>query len=129
MHAPPKTLNLKDLSKSFLYAFNGIRIIVLSQRHGYIYLIATIVIGLTGLLLQISRLEWCWIIIAAVSVWTAEAINTAFEFLCDVASPEFHPLVEKAKDAAAGAVLLCTMGAAAIGLLILGPPLFKILKG
>jgi hypothetical protein len=29
-----------------------------------------------------------------VSVWAAEAINTAFELLCDVASPEFHPLVE-----------------------------------
>ena len=54
-------------------------------------------------------------------VWTAEALNTAFEFLCDVASPEFHPTVERAKDVAAGAVLLAAMGAVVIGLLVLGP--------
>ena len=50
------------------------------------------------------------------AVWTAEALNTAFESLCDVASPEFHPLVERAKDVAAGAVLISAIGAVAIGL-------------
>ena len=63
-------------------------------------------------------------IIAAVSVWTAEALNTAFEFLCDVASPEFHPLGGKAKDVSAGAVLICIIGASAIGFIILGPSLY-----
>lgn len=57
-----------------------------------------------------------------VCVWAAEAINTAFELPCDVASPEFHPLVEAAKDIAAGAVLICAIGAAITGLLVLGPP-------
>jgi diacylglycerol kinase (ATP) len=61
-----------------------------------------------------------------VSVWAAEAINTAFELLCDVASPEFHPLVEAAKDIAAGAVLICAIGAAITGLLVLGPPLVAV---
>jgi diacylglycerol kinase (ATP) len=64
-----------------------------------------------------------------VAVWTAEALNTAFELLCDVASPEFHPLVEKAKDVAAGAVLIAAIGAAAVGLLVLGPPLLRSLGG
>ena len=40
------------------------------------------------------------------AVWSAEALNTAFEFLADVASPEFHPLVKQSKDVAAGAVLM-----------------------
>jgi diacylglycerol kinase (ATP) len=56
-------------------------------------------------------------------VWAAEAVNTAFELLCDVASPGFHPLVEAAKDVAAGAVLICAIGAATTGVLVLGPPL------
>lgn len=47
--------------------------------------------------------------------------RNAFEFLCDVASPEFHPLVEKAKDVAAGAVLICACGAAATGALVFAP--------
>jgi diacylglycerol kinase (ATP) len=73
--------------------------------------------------MHLSTGEWCWIVLAIMSVWTAEALNTAFEFLADVASPEFHPLVQQAKDVAAGAVLLSAIGAAVIGLLVLGPPL------
>jgi diacylglycerol kinase (ATP) len=57
------------------------------------------------------------------AVWTAEALNTAFESLCDVASPEFHPMVERAKDVAAGAVLVAAIGSVVIGLLVFGPRL------
>jgi diacylglycerol kinase (ATP) len=55
------------------------------------------------------------------AVWTAEALNTAFEFLADVASPEFHPLVEKAKDVSAGAVLLSALGSLVIAGLVFWP--------
>lgn len=121
-------LTPRELSQSFAYAFNGIRITLLSQQHAWFYLAVTILVFLAGAVLKISAEEWCWMIIAAVSVWTAEALNTAFEFLCDVASPEFHPLVEKAKDVSAGAVLICIIGASAIGFIILGPPLLKIIN-
>jgi diacylglycerol kinase (ATP) len=53
----------------------------------------------------------------------AEALNTALEFLCDVASPQFHPMVKHAKDVAAGAVLISAIGAVAVGLLIFLPHL------
>ena len=84
----------------------------------------TILVFLTSAVVGISPEEWCWMIIATVSAWTAEALNTAFEFLCDVASTEFHPLVEKAKDVSAGAVLTCIIGASAIGFIILGLPFY-----
>jgi diacylglycerol kinase (ATP) len=61
------------------------------------------------------------LVLAMMAVWTAEALNTALELLADVASPDFHPLVEQAKDVAAGAVLLSALGSIGIGLLILGP--------
>ncbi len=77
------------------------------------------------MLFQLSRTEWCIIVLAVVAVWTAEALNTAFEFLTDVASPEFHPLAGKAKDVAAGAVLLAAIGAVIIGLFIFGPKVFS----
>lgn len=60
-------------------------------------------------------------------MWTAEALNTAFEFLCDVASPDFHPAVEKSKDVAAGAVLLSAMGATAIGIVIFWPQVYDLM--
>ena len=59
--------------------------------------------------------RWALIVLAILCVWVAEAINTAIEFLVDLASPEAHPLAGKAKDAAAGAVLVAAIGAALIG--------------
>jgi len=76
-----------------------------------------------GLWASLSRLEWCCILFAVVAVWTAEALNTAIEFVTDLASPEFSSLAGKAKDVAAGAVLFAAIGAAIIGLLIFGPRL------
>ena len=60
------------------------------------------------------------------TVWTAEALNTAFEFLADAASPEFHPLVRDAKDVAAGAVLLTAVGASVIGVIVFWPYVAKL---
>jgi diacylglycerol kinase (ATP) len=59
----------------------------------------------------------------------AEALNTAFEYLTDVASPDFHPLAAKAKDVAAGAVLIAAAGAVVIGLLVLGPHIVTLVRG
>ena len=97
-----------------------------SQHNTRIHLLATVCACGLGLLIGISRLEWVAIAVAIVMVWVAEALNTAFEFLCDVASPEFHPLIQKAKDVAAAAVLLSAAGAAVIGLIVFVPHLLRI---
>jgi diacylglycerol kinase len=107
--------------RSIRCALTGIRVMLASQHNAWIHALATALVVTVGIHFGLCRGEWCWIILAIVSVWTAEALNTAFEFLTDVASPEFHPLAAKAKDVAAGAVLLTALGAAAVGLLILGP--------
>ena len=52
----------------------------------------------------------------------------AFEFLTDVASPNFHPIAGKAKDVAAGAVLLAAIGAVIVGGLVFGPKLLALLQ-
>ena len=57
-----------------------------------------------------------------------EALNTAFEFLTDVASPAFHPLAARAKDVAAGAVLITAVGSVAIGLLVFGPHVWRLVS-
>ncbi len=112
--------------ESFRHAFRGVGVLLASEHNAWIHLLATVGVCGAGLLLGISRLEWCAIAVAIVLVWTAEALNTAFEFLCDAASPEFHPLIQKGKDVAAGAVLLSAVGAAAIGLLVFVPHLLRI---
>jgi diacylglycerol kinase (ATP) len=107
--------------RSVKFALRGIRTMVVSQQNAWIHAVATMAVTAVGLRVGLSRSEWCWIVLAMVSVWTAEALNTAFEFLTDVASPHFHPLAEKAKDVAAGAVLLSAIGAVIIGALVFWP--------
>ncbi len=77
---------------------------------------------------SVSKAEWIWLIIAIVIVWVAEALNTAFELLCDVTSPEFHPIVKKSKDVAAGSVLISAIGSIIIGALVFLPRIYNLLN-
>ena len=113
--------------RSFVYAAHGIRAVVTSQHNAWIHAVATLAAVALGLSLRIPRLEWIAIVFAIAAVWSAEAFNTALELLCDVASPTFHPLVKSAKDIAAGAVLICAVGAMVTALLVFAPRLAMLL--
>lgn len=114
--------------QSFRYAIRGIRLMLRSQHNAWVHAVASAVVFIVGGLFCLTASQWCWIVLAIMAVWTAEALNTALELLADVASPEFHPLVEKAKDVAAGAVLISAIGSVIIGLLVLGPCVLKLIK-
>ena len=114
--------------RSFTYAATGIWTMLKSQHNAWIHAVATVGVIAAGLFFRITPGEWCGLILALMAVWAAEALNTAFESLADAASPEYHPLVKQAKDVAAGAVLLSAIGAALIGLLILGPHLLSVFR-
>lgn len=114
--------------RSIKHAIEGIFEILKGQHNAWIHVIATICVLVAAIFFQVTKIEWCILILAIVSVWVAEALNTAFEFLCDVASPEFHPLVKKSKDVAAGAVLLSAIGAAIIGSIVFFPYFTDALK-
>ena len=96
------------------------------QHNAWLHLGVTGVVIGGGFFFDLSAREWCWIILAIATVWTAEALNTAFEFLADAASPAFHPLVRDAKDVAAGAVLITAVAAAIIGTIIFWPHLASL---
>jgi len=106
---------------SFRHAVRGIAFTLRSQHNAWIHLAATLVVCVAGWLLHVSAADWRWLVIAIVLVWVGEAMNTAFEHLCDVVSPQFHVAVEQAKDVAAGTVLICAVGAVLIGVLTLWP--------
>jgi diacylglycerol kinase (ATP) len=115
--------------RSMRFACRGIRTMLVSQHNAWLHAFATIVVCAAGAGLGISRGEWCAVVIAIVAVWTAEALNTSLELLCDVASPGFHPSVEKAKDVAAGGVLISALGAVVVGLLVFVPRLLSLSLG
>ncbi|MBI5724397.1 MAG: diacylglycerol kinase family protein [Planctomycetes bacterium] len=114
--------------RSLIYALRGIWTMLRSQHNAWLHGLATGGVVAFGIYAGLGRQEWCWIVLAIVTVWIAEALNTAFEFLADVASPDYHPLVRRAKDVSAGAVLISVIGAIVIGVLILGPHLMRRLE-
>lgn len=114
--------------RSFKFAFIGIWTMLKSQHNAWVHAWATLAVIGAGLLFKIKSAEWCSLVLAIMAVWTAEALNTAFEFLADAASPEFHPLVKHSKDVAAGAVLISAIGSIFIGILVFGPHLIGLFQ-
>ena len=107
--------------KSFRCAFAGFWLMLRTQHNAWVHMAATIAVIAAGFFLGVSADDWRWLTVAILLVWVAEALNTAFEHLCDVVSPDFHHAVQKSKDIAAGAVLLCAIGALAIGAVTFWP--------
>ena len=109
---------------SFKFAFNGIAYVLRTQRNAQIHFLAAIVVIVLGISYKIETLEWCLIIFAIGLVIMAEMFNTTIEFLVDLISPEFHHKAGKAKDMAAGAVLIAAIIAAIIGIIVFIPKIF-----
>ena len=109
--------------RSVRCAVAGLKVLLRSQRNAWIHAVATALVIALALCLHLAPAEWCWLVIAIATVWIAEALNTALELLCDVACPAHNPVIGKAKDVAAGAVLLAALAAVSIGALILVPHL------
>lgn len=114
--------------RSFRFASVGLWTMLRTQHNAWVHAAATLVVITTGLSLRIAAIDWCLIVLSIMAVWSAEALNTAFEFLADVASPEYHPTVKHAKDVAAAAVLIAAIGSVAIGLLVFGPGLAGLFR-
>lgn len=121
------TFSFSGRIRSGMHALAGIFEMLKSQHNAWVHLLATVCVISAGLLFGVSLVEWCLLILVMMAVWVAEALNTAFELLCDVASPEFHPLVKKSKDVAAGAVLLSALGAVSVGIILFLPYLLEYL--
>jgi len=74
-----------------------------------------------GGIYRLSLLEWALVILSIGSMVAAELANTAIEAVVDLASPQQHPLAQRAKDVAAAAVFVSIVVATAVGLLVFLP--------
>ncbi len=92
----------------------------------HIHLIIAVLVVIFGWILHINLFEWLLCLLCFALVITAEMINTAIENIVDLVSPECHDLAGKAKDIAAGAVLITAIIAASIGLIIFLPKILNL---
>ncbi|MCC9641268.1 diacylglycerol kinase [Rhodopirellula sp. JC740] len=113
----------------FQCAWRGIWFAVGDQNSFWVHLpIACCVVGLAGWL-RLGPLQWATLLLAIGMVLTAELLNTSLELIVSVVHPQRHPRIGQALDIAAGAVLVMSLAAAAVGCIVLMPPLCDRLFG
>ncbi len=110
------------------FAVAGIKIFFYNERNGKIQACIALAAIVLGSVLQIKKPEWCIVILCIAIVLGAEMVNTALEKLCNLVSSEYHPAIKVIKDVSAGAVLLCSVMAAIVGLLIFVPYLYYLVQ-
>lgn len=108
---------------SVLHAARGVQRLFSTQRNARIHASAVLAVTAMGFWLGISSLEWGLLVLAMGLVLCAEALNTAVEFVVDLASPQWSALARDAKDVAAGAVLIASVAAFVVGLVVFMPRL------
>lgn len=118
--------NFKELLLSFKYAITGIVNTIKSERNMKIHIFMMILVIIFGIILKLSVLEWIICIILFSLVIAGELFNTAIENVVDIIMPQKNDKAKIAKDAAAGAVLVLSIGSAIIGLIIFVPKLLSI---
>ena len=113
--------------KSFAFALNGLKILILEEHNARIHLVAAILVVIAGILLKISNAEWVAVTFSIGLVFALETINSAIENLADFISPDKNDQIKKVKDLSAGAVLIGAMTALFIGVIVFIPKLITLL--
>ncbi len=103
---------------SFNYAFEGLIHVLRTQRNMRVHFLAAGLVLVVALVVNVSKIELIVLLISIVFVLITEMVNTAIEGAIDVATSSFDPMAKLAKDIAAGAVLLSTINALAVGYLV-----------
>lgn len=115
---PGGARNHPSLKRSFLFALQGFRIAVMTERNIKLMLGGALFAIVMGILLRIDAVSWACIVICIGCVLVTELINTSIETIVDLVSPEFHPLAGRAKDVAAAASWTMSLAAAVVGIII-----------
>jgi len=108
----------RTLLESFNFAVEGIIHVLRTQRNMRFHFLAAVVVLVSAIAIGVSKLELIALLLAIAFVFITEMINSALEQAIDVSTTSFDPLAKLAKDIAAGAVLIATVNAVAIGYLV-----------
>ncbi len=116
--APPAPGRAPSLLDSFNYALEGVIHVLRTQRNLRIHFLAAVFVFAGAIAVGVSRLQLIALVIAIAFVLVAEMLNTAIEGVIDVSTTSFDPNAKLAKDIAAGAVLIASITAVAVGYLV-----------
>ncbi|HEY6029228.1 MAG TPA: diacylglycerol kinase [Gaiellaceae bacterium] len=106
------------LIDSFNYAFEGIIHVLRTQRNLRIHFAIAFGVILAAVIVNVSKIELIALLLSITFVLIAEMINSAIEGAIDATTTSFDPNAKLAKDIAAGAVLIASANAVAVGYLV-----------
>lgn len=108
---------IRTIINSFKNAFVGILSAVASERHMRVHIVVASYVLWFSRFYNFTISEYAIILMVIALVISAEMFNTSLENVVDLASPSYHEKAKKAKDTAAGAVLISAVFAAIIGII------------
>jgi diacylglycerol kinase (ATP) len=109
---------LRDPANGFKYAIEGVVHVFRTQRHMRFHFLTLVLVLVISLVFRLRREEVLVLLFTISLVLVAEMFNTAIEAVVDLVTQTYHPLAKFAKDIAAGAVLITTINALAVGFLL-----------
>ncbi len=112
---------MKKLSKSFQYAFRGLKIVFKEEQNFRIQIYAAIIVFFLALFFRIAPWEAVSLALMTVIVLVLELLNSIFERLSDILKPRLNNYVRNIKDIMAAAVLIASLCAIVVGLAIFIP--------
>ncbi len=125
----PQINKNRHFFQSLGHALEGIKRLVVEERNFRFDLIITAVVLCLGLVLRVQLYDWLWLFAAFFSVIGSEVLNSIVENVVDlIVGHHFDLMAKRAKDIAAGGVLLSALFAVIIGCLIFIPKIIELLK-
>lgn len=121
-------INHKILSKSFLYALEGIVYALSHNQNLRIAFVGAILVVLASIFFKVNAYEMGILGVMILLVICAEMINTAIEQMVDLITNEHRKEAKIAKDVSAGMVLLTLIGSIIVGFLIFLPHVLEYIK-
>lgn len=116
-----KKFSIAKRIKSFVFAFNGLRILFKEEHNSRIHLFATVIVIIAAIIFDLNTYEWIAITFSIGLVITVEIINTVIENIADFLTTDKNDKIKKIKDLSAAAVLISVMTALSIGLIVFLP--------
>jgi diacylglycerol kinase len=127
-HGAAPILRARRIVRSFGYAFEGLATIARTQPNFWVHVLAACVALALGVGLRLSPVELAIVVLCIALVLVLESVNTGIETMCDLISPAHHPLIKRAKDISAAAVLIAAAASVVVAVLLFGPRLASLLR-
>ena len=124
---PPGRARPRRWRDKFREAFRGVKLGVRGHASFYVHFFFAALVLAAAVVFECDRVEWCLLVGCVGLVFTAELFNSAIETLFRGLDAEAKARIQGCLDIAAGAVLVASGTAAAVGAIVFVPKLTPLL--